>query len=51
MIRLICHRIAGFHRIASKTPRAAEGVITSYENRSVLNSGRVKQAAAPRIRT
>jgi hypothetical protein len=28
-IRRICQRMAGFHRMASNTARAAEGVITS----------------------
>ena len=45
------HRIAGFHKMASSTPRAADGVITSYETRSVENSGRVKHAIGPCTRT
>src|SRR3972149_4188930 len=46
-ICVICHRIAGFHKIASSTPRAAEGVMTSYETLSTFISGRVKQAFRP----
>src|SRR4030042_1354276 len=40
-------RMAGFHEIASSTPRAADGVITSYETRSTFISGLVKQAFLP----
>src|ERR1017187_3232246 len=50
-IRRMCQKMAGFQRMASRTPRAAEGVRTSYESLSVLNSARVKQAYLPRIRT
>jgi hypothetical protein len=46
-IRETRHRICGFHKIASKTARAAEGVITSYDTRSTFISGRVKQANGP----
>jgi len=43
----ITQTIAGFQWIASKIPRAAEGVITSYETLSTFISGRVKQARSP----
>ena len=46
-IRSITHRMAGFQWTASKIPRAAVGVMTSYETRSALNSGRVKHAYSP----
>ena len=38
---------SGFQNMASSTPRAAEGVITSYVTRSTFISGRVKQAKSP----
>jgi hypothetical protein len=41
----------GFQRTASKTPRAAEGVITSYDTRSAFISGRVKTARGPETKT
>lgn len=49
-MRVAIQRIAGFHRMASSTPRAADGVMTSYETRSTFISGRVKQALFPQTR-
>ena len=46
-MRSIAHRMAGFQWIASSIPRAAEGVMTSYETRSAFISGRVKHAYSP----
>ena len=46
-MRSIVQRMAGFQWIASRMPRAAEGVITSYDTRSTFISGRVKQAYSP----
>ena len=46
-MRSITQRMAGFQWIASRIPRAAEGVITSYDTRSTFISGRVKQAYSP----
>ena len=46
-MRSMIHRMAGFQWTASRIPRAAEGVMTSYETRSALNSGRVKHAYSP----
>jgi hypothetical protein len=49
-MRSIIQRICGFHSTASRTPPAAEGVITSYETRSTFISGRVKHARSPHTR-
>lgn len=38
---------SGFQKIASSTPRAADGVITGYVTRSTFSSGRVKHAFSP----
>ncbi len=40
-------RIAGFQWIASRMPRAADGVMMSYETRSTFISGRVNSARSP----
>src|SRR5258705_11473845 len=50
-IRSMIQRICGFQSTASHTPRAADGVITSYETRSTFVSGRVKQARSPQMRS
>ena len=41
------HRMAGFQWIAPWTPRAADGVIASWDTRSTSISGRVKQTYSP----
>src|SRR6266576_3870426 len=46
-MRSIVLTMAGFQWIASRIPRAADGVITSYDTRSTFISGRVKQARSP----
>ena len=46
-MRSITQQMAGFQWTASRMPRAAEGIITSYDTRSTFISGRVKQAYSP----
>src|SRR5436190_1050660 len=50
-IRRRCQRICGLYRIASRTPRAAEGVMIGYDKRSTFNSGRVNKANSPHTLT
>src|SRR5207253_1915536 len=44
LMRRTCQVICGLYKMASSTPRAADGVITGYEIRSTDSSGRENSA-------